>query len=98
MEKCSMCIQRIENGKIEANRLGVPISDGDIHTACQQSCPAQAITFGDMNDTHSKVASEIDNPRHFRVLDEFNFLPSVGYLRVVRNRDAETHEEGGEHV
>jgi molybdopterin-containing oxidoreductase family iron-sulfur binding subunit len=98
MEKCSMCIQRIENGKIEANRLGTPLGDGDIQTACQQSCPAQAITFGDMNDAESQLASKIDNPRHFRVLEEFNFLPSVGYLRVVRNRDAETHQEGGDHV
>ena len=50
MEKCSMCVQRIEEGKIEARRLGQPLVDGEIQTACQQSCPAQAIVFGDMND------------------------------------------------
>ncbi len=89
MEKCSMCVQRIEAGKIAARRQGKPLADGEILTACQQSCPAQAIVFGDMNDPESRVSAAIADPRRYRVLEEFNFRPSIGYLRVVKN----THEE-----
>jgi len=86
MEKCSMCVQRIEHAKMEARRTGQPLIDGTIKTACQQSCPAQAITFGDMNDPQSEVRIATDNPRRYRLLTEFNFRPSVAYLRVVKNR------------
>ncbi len=89
MEKCSMCVQRIEEGKIEANRLGEPLGDGQVQTACQQSCPAQAIVFGDLNDPASGIAAALNNPRRYGVLEEFNFRPTVSYLRVVRNRDEE---------
>ncbi len=95
MEKCSMCIQRIEDGKIEAKRRGEPVADGGIQTACQQSCPAQAIIFGDMNDPDSRLHAALQDPRRYRVLEEFNFRPSVAYMRVVRNRDQEQAEEGG---
>ena len=87
MEKCSMCVQRIEEGKIAARQRGEPVVDGDIQTACQQSCPARAIVFGDMNDRNSKVHGALENPRRYRVLEEFNFRPSVAYLRVVKNRE-----------
>ncbi len=87
MEKCSMCVQRIEEGKIEARRQGQPLVDGQIQTACQQSCPAQAIVFGNMNDPDSRVSAALENPRRYRVLEEFNFRPSVAYLRVVKNVD-----------
>ncbi len=97
MEKCSMCVQRIEEGKIAARQRGEPVIDGDIQTACQQSCPAQAIVFGDMNDTESKVHGAFENPRQYRLLEEFNFRPSVAYLRVVKNREAQ-HEAGGHHA
>ena len=96
MEKCSMCVQRIEEGKIEASRSDEPLQDGAIQTACQQSCPAQAIVFGDMNDPESRVSVALDDPRRFRVLEEFNFRPSIAYQRIVRNRDAAT-EEGEAH-
>jgi Fe-S-cluster-containing dehydrogenase component len=89
MEKCSMCVQRIQEGKIEAKINGQPVADGAIETACQQSCPAQAIVFGDMNDPKSEVHAAMNDPRRFRVLEELNVRPSVGYLRVVRNRDEE---------
>ena len=92
MEKCSMCVQRIQEGKIEAKQKGQPVADGAIETACQQSCPAKAIVFGDMNDPESAVHGAMNNPRRFRVLEELNVRPSVGYLRIVRNR-----EEEGEH-
>lgn len=95
MEKCSMCVQRIEEGKIEAGRSGEPLVDGQIQTACQQSCPAQAISFGDMNDPESEIAQALESPRQYGVLEEFNFRPTVSYLRIVRNRHGET---GGNHV
>lgn len=102
MEKCSMCVQRIEEGKLEAKRLGLPVEDGTIQTACQQSCPAQAIVFGDMNDPTSRVHAALQNPRTYGVLEEFNFRPSVSYLRVVRNRDDEPEKqkstENGHHA
>ena len=97
MEKCSMCVQRIEEGKIAARQRGEPVMDGSIQTACQQSCPAQAIVFGDMNDPESKVHGALEDPRRYRVLEEFNFRPSVAYLRVVKNREA-ADEEGGHHA
>ena len=93
MEKCSMCIQRIEAGKVEARSQDVPVADGAIQTACQQSCPANAIVFGDMNDPQSKVHTSLENPRGYRVLEELNVRPAVSYLRVVKNRDENTDEE-----
>ena len=96
MEKCSMCVQRIEAGKMEAKRRGQPLADGDVQTACQQSCPAQAIVFGDMNGPESRVRKSLEDPRRYGVLEEFNFKPSVSYLRVVKNRE-ERHDHGGRH-
>lgn len=92
MEKCSMCVQRIEAGKIEARSQGLPVADGAIQTACQQSCPAQAIVFGDMNDSTSKVHASLENPRRYRVLEELNGRPAVSYLRVVKNRDLKNRD------
>ena len=86
MEKCTFCVQRIQEAKIEAKRNGAELADGAIKTACEQSCPAQAIVFGDMNDPSSRISKLIRNSRHYRVLEEFNFQPSVGYLELVRNR------------
>ena len=88
MEKCSFCVQRIEAARIEARRSDKLIADGQIQTACQQSCPAQAIVFGDLNDPSSRISKMVQGPRRFAVLEEFNFRPAVNYLAVVRNRDA----------
>ncbi len=87
MEKCSLCVQRIQEAKIEAKRQNKPLKDGDIQLACAQSCPAGAIVFGDMNDPESRVSKLINHPRHYRMLEEFNFRPTVGYLTVIRNKD-----------
>jgi Fe-S-cluster-containing dehydrogenase component len=87
MEKCSFCIQRIESARIESKRRGTNIADGQIQTACQQSCPARAIVLGDLNDPNSRVAQLARDRRRFGVLEEFNFRPSINYLSVVRNRD-----------
>jgi len=86
MEKCSFCVQRIQEAKIKAASAGVPVADGDIKTACEQSCPAQAIVFGDMNDPKSRVAAGMKDPRKYAVLEELETRPSVGYLTMVRNR------------
>lgn len=87
MEKCSLCIQRIQEGKLNARLDGKDEMAATIQTACQQSCPADAITFGDLNDPKSPVAKRLkDNPRRYRVLAELNVRPSVNYLMKVRNK------------
>jgi molybdopterin-containing oxidoreductase family iron-sulfur binding subunit len=86
MEKCSLCVQRVQEAKAEAKRRGLPLSDGDIKTACQQSCPAEAIVFGDLNDPGSQVARLAKSPRHYHLLEEMNFMPAVGYLTKIRHR------------
>jgi len=93
MEKCSFCVQRIQAAKQEAKQQRRELLDGDIQPACQQSCPARAITFGDLADQQSQVAQQVEDPRHYRLLEELNVRPSVGYLRRVRHRqeDQETH-------
>ncbi|RIK84604.1 MAG: [Fe-S]-binding protein [Planctomycetota bacterium] len=91
MEKCSLCVKRIQEGKIEARRLGIPLADGAIRTACQQSCPTNAIVFGDVNDADSAIARAMSDARRYSVLEELNVRPSIGYLRKVRNA---TREEG----
>jgi Fe-S-cluster-containing dehydrogenase component len=87
MEKCSFCVQRIQEAKLEAKRRGVPLADGDVRPACQQSCPAGALIFGDLNDPESAVAKAAKSPRCYQVLSELNVRPTVGYLRIVRNRE-----------
>lgn len=87
MEKCSFCVQRIQEAKLEAKRLGMPLADGQIRPACQQSCPAGAIVFGDLNDAESEVSKASASPRCYQVLSELNVRPTVGYLRIVRNRE-----------
>jgi Fe-S-cluster-containing dehydrogenase component len=85
MEKCTLCVQRIEEGKIEARRLGQSVGDGAIKTACQQVCPSEAIVFGDLNDPTSRVAALTASRRAYRVLDELNTRPAVRYLKLVRH-------------
>jgi molybdopterin-containing oxidoreductase family iron-sulfur binding subunit len=92
MEKCSFCIQRISNAKARAKEDGRPLADGDVKTACQQSCPAQAIVFGDLNDPNSQVSQMRANGRSYRVLEELKVEPSIGYLRIVRNRPQQLEE------
>ena len=96
MEKCTFCVQRIQDAKSEAKRRGERVTDGTVQTACQQSCPAQAIYFGDLNDPNSKVSKMMANPRRYRVLEELNARPAVGYLTLVRDRPAEANERSKE--
>jgi Fe-S-cluster-containing dehydrogenase component len=86
MEKCSLCVQRIQEGKLAAKQAGRPLADGDIRTACQQACPAQAIVFGDFRDAESEVSRRRRDRRHFHVLADLGTRPNVGYLSKVRNR------------
>jgi Fe-S-cluster-containing dehydrogenase component/anaerobic selenocysteine-containing dehydrogenase len=89
MEKCTLCVQRIQEGKIAARRLGRAVADGDIQTACQQSCPTKVIVFGDLNDPQSRAARLAKSTRAYHVLEELNVKSAVSYLAVVRNRPAE---------
>lgn len=86
MEKCSMCIQRIQEGRLTAKRDGKEMVDGDVKLACQQSCPGDAIVFGDLNDPKSKIAKLLKNERTYRVLEELNIGPRVSYMNKVRNK------------
>ena len=88
MEKCSMCIQRIQGGKLKAKIARRPIIDGEIQTACSQSCPTNAITFGNMNDDNSEVATLGKEERMYHLLEELGVLPSVFYLTKVRNTES----------
>ena len=87
MEKCSMCVQRIQVGKAAARREGRPLADGEIQTACQQSCPSRAIVFGDLSDPASAVSRAMTGPRAYTVLGELNTRPGVGYLARVTSDD-----------
>ncbi len=88
MEKCTFCVQRIREGKEHAKALGLPVKDGDIETACMQSCPTQAITFGNINDPQSRVTELMKRPRGYHVLADLNTLPQISYAVKVRNREA----------
>jgi len=85
IEKCSFCIQRIKVGKDNAKDLGRTVWDGEIKTACQQSCPADAISFGNINDTKSEVARLAKDPRGFKVMETINTRPAITYLAKVTN-------------
>ncbi len=88
MEKCTMCVQRIVAGKDRARDEKRPVRDGDILTACQQTCPTQAITFGDLKDAGSDVTKLHHSPRAYTVLDELGTRPSVVYLKKVTRTHA----------
>jgi molybdopterin-containing oxidoreductase family iron-sulfur binding subunit len=96
MEKCTFCVQRIQEGKLEAKRNNRQVEDGEVKTACQQACPTNAITFGDMNDEESEVAEEIDDERTYHVLHEYHTLPSVSYKTKVRNKEKEEKKASGD--
>ncbi|MBD1424829.1 TAT-variant-translocated molybdopterin oxidoreductase [Sphingobacterium arenae] len=85
MEKCSMCIQRIQGGKLQAKMENRKLKDGDVKMACQEACSANAIIFGDVNDPESEVSKALRNERVYYVLEEINVQPNIGYMTKVRN-------------
>lgn len=88
IEKCSMCVQRIQAGKLNAKIQNRRPVDGEIETACSQSCPSEAIVFGDMNDPESrisKILNDENKERAYHLLEEINVKPSVSYLTKIRN-------------
>jgi molybdopterin-containing oxidoreductase family iron-sulfur binding subunit len=89
MEKCSYCVQRINNARIEAEKQSRPIRDGEIVTACEAACPSEAIVFGDINDPNSRVAKLKAQQRNYAILGEVNSRPRTTYLAAVRNPNAE---------
>ncbi|MCI5080875.1 MAG: TAT-variant-translocated molybdopterin oxidoreductase [Saprospiraceae bacterium] len=89
IEKCSFCVQRIQEGKLTAKREGRALMGNDVKTACQTACPTGAIVFGDRNDKESMIADRIDNPLNYLVLEEINVQSSVYYAAKVNNRKEE---------
>lgn len=99
MEKCSLCVQRIQAGKLTAKREKRKVQDGEINVACAVACPTDALVFGDMNDPNSKVSQllkieesdsamkEVGEERAYHVLEEINVSPNVWYFTKIRNKD-----------
>jgi molybdopterin-containing oxidoreductase family iron-sulfur binding subunit len=93
IEKCSLCIQRIQEKKLDAKLENRQLEDGEIVPACAQSCPADAIVFGDLNNKESKISKFFNDERNYHLLEELHTLPSVGYLTKVRNTEAKATEK-----
>jgi Fe-S-cluster-containing dehydrogenase component len=107
MEKCSFCVQRIQNAKIKAKaairngsragKIGDPLQDGEVVTACQAACPTEAIVFGDLQDPNSRVSKLQADRRQYSLLPEMYTKPRNRYLARVRNPhpDMVTKQQGG---
>jgi len=89
MEKCTYCVQRINNTRIDAEKQNRPIRDGEIVTACEAACPSEAIVFGNANDPNSRVAKWKVQQRNYSILGELNARPRTTYLAAVRNPNPE---------
>jgi len=92
MEKCTYCVQRINNARIESEKQNRPIRDGEVITACAQACPADAIVFGNANDPSTRVAKLKAQQRNYNVLGELNTRPRTTYLAAVRNPNPEMEQ------
>jgi len=92
MEKCTYCVQRINAAKIRSEEEDRQIRDGEIVTACQSACPAEAIVFGNINDPKSRVSKLKAQSRDYSLLDDLNTKPRTTYLARVRNPNPEIRE------
>jgi molybdopterin-containing oxidoreductase family iron-sulfur binding subunit len=92
MEKCTYCVQRITQARIQAEEEKRLIRDNDIQTACQQACPADAIVFGNINDANSRVGTLKENPRNYGLLADMNTRPRTTYLALVHNPNPQIPE------
>ncbi len=90
MEKCSFCVQRLQDGKLKAKKENRVLNDGDVKTACQQACPTEAIVFGNINNSKSAIVKfrQENKQRVYHVLEELHVLPNITYLAKVRNPDS----------
>ena len=87
IEKCSFCVQRIQEGKLTAKREQRKLVDSDVRSACQTACPTGAITFGDMNNPEAPLAQKMKSALAYKVLEEINVLSSVHYSAKITNKN-----------
>ncbi len=102
VEKCTLCVQRIQEKKLEAKLEGRTLKDGEVQPACVQSCPSGALVFGNMNDPESEVSKLKKEERNYHLLEQLHTLPSIGYLTKVRNiepvpGEVDSHEASSAH-
>jgi molybdopterin-containing oxidoreductase family iron-sulfur binding subunit len=93
MEKCTYCVQRIQWGKIEAEKEGRTLADGEVVTACQSVCPTEAIVFGNINDPESRVSKLKAEERNYSLLADLNTQPRTTYLSALKNPNKEIAEK-----
>jgi len=89
MEKCTYCVQRISAARIESEKAGRRITDGEVKTACQSVCPTEAIVFGDLNDPNSRVSQLKKEARDYALLHELNTRPRTTYLAAINDVNPE---------
>jgi molybdopterin-containing oxidoreductase family iron-sulfur binding subunit len=92
MEKCTYCVQRINDKKIKAKNAGNILKEGDVVTACQQACPTNAIVFGNLNNPESQVVKKKQLARNYEMLAELNIKPRTSYLAKIRNPHPDLNE------
>jgi molybdopterin-containing oxidoreductase family iron-sulfur binding subunit len=89
MEKCTYCVQRINQARVASKLDDREIRDGEVVTACQSACPTEAIVFGNLNDPNSRVSKLRAHSLNYRLLEELNIKPRTSYMAVVRNPNTE---------